>query len=524
MKIFHGKIITCDWEGSVCEYLVENGGKIIYVGDRLPEAYSEIDENVEFIELGRQALLPAFGDGHIHFSSWALFNSTFDVLPASSIAETGKMIELYAEEDQKAKVLFGFGHSPHKIQEKRLITRTELDQFVKDRPVFLVCYEGHSAVVNTRAIGIMPFNIRNLRGFDLETGQVFYEAFQEAVNYISGKMPVTTLANYMLQGMDDLAAYGVGLVHTTEGLGYPRDLDVDLVRFLSGSSQLRFRVYFQTMTLKKVLKRGLPRVGGCFECALDGSLGTRDAALLEPYADDDQYRGLLYYSDEQVYNFVREANRAELQVQLHCAGDAAVVQAVDAIEAALKDYPREDHRHTLIHAPLIPEGTLEKIAGLGIGITIQPAFLVSDVEPAEYVEKLLGERINRIWPLKKMLAMGLNVSGGSDGPVLEPDPVTGIFGACNHPISGYSADIEDALSMYTYNIAHTSFDENERGSLEAGKEADMVVLSDNPLEMETGRLTDLKVEKLYLSGEEYQGLKSASQAIIKSLKNRFRAG
>ncbi len=515
MKIFHGNIITCDWSNSVFNYLVEDEGKIVFVGDQLPEVYRV---NSDYVELESKALLPAFGDGHIHFSFWSMFNATFDVRQATSIAEIGQIIKCYASRDPKAKIVFGFGHSEQSIAEKRLITRTELDQVIKDRPVVLVSYDGHSAVANSKAVGLVPFKIRGLRGFDLEKGHFFNEAFLEAANYIIAKIPVSKMFSSMLNGMDTLAGYGVGLVHTTEGIGYLRDMDVGLVRFLARSSQIQFRTYFQTMDIDKVVKRKLPRIGGCFECALDGSFGAKDAALLEPYSDDEQNRGVLFYSDKEVIDFVVRANRADLQVQLHCVGDAAVNQAVQAIEAALTDYPREDHRHTLIHAPLIPEDTLEKIAELGIGITVQPGLIISPLEPADYLERILGERVCQIWPFKKIHAMGINISGGSDGPVDIPDPIAGIYGACNHYLSEHSVSIADALCMYTYNIAHTSFDENERGSLEPGKCADMIILNKNPLQLEPQNLLELKVENLFLSGKEYSGSKTTSRAIIDSLK------
>ncbi len=519
MKIFRGTIITCDWENSVVKYLVEDEGIITYVGDRLPDEYAAFKEQAEYIDLEERALLPAFGDGHIHYSNWALFNSTFDVRSAGSIAEMGKMIKLYAHSDPKAKVILGFGLTPHLIKEKRLIRRSELDGIIKDRPVALVCYDGHAGVINTRAIGLLPYNIRALRGFDLETGLVSSDAFLAVSKFLISRIPLSRLVSSMLQGTDKLAGYGVGLVHTTEGVGYSRDRDVDLVRFLAKSTPVQFRTYFQTMDLQKVIKRKLPRVGGCFECALDGAFGTRDAALLEPYSDDHNNWGTLFYSDEEVTAFVKEANLEGLQVQLHCVGDAAVAQAVRAFEAALDEYPREDHRHTLIHAPLIREADLEKIAGLGLGITLQPSFFIFEHEPPEYIYSLLGERAERIWPLKQLLSMGINISGGSDAPVMEPDPITGIFGACNHPVSGSSADLKEVLSMFTYNIAHTSFDENERGSLEVGKEADMVVLNKNPFEQEPRALKELKTLELYLSGEEYVGGKTVPGSIMEWLKN-----
>ncbi len=517
VQVFHGDIITCDQESSVCQYLVEDRGKIIFVGDRLPDYYPD---SLETIELGSKVLMPSFGDGHIHFSNWALFNSTFDVRQAASFAEINAIIKDYAQKDQKAKVLFGFGHSENVIAEKRLIGRAELDSAVKDRPIYIVCYDGHSAVVNTAAIGMLPRQIRTRRGFNLDSGHLCHEAFLEATDYVAGQISPFKLAGYIARGIDTIAEYGVGLIHTVEGIGFPRDIDVDLVRFIARSAQIQFRIYFQTLDVDKVLKRKLPRIGGCFACALDGSFGSKDAALLEPYQGEKEDRGILFYSDEEVFEFVKNANRAGLQVQLHCIGDAAAVQAVNAIESALEDYPRLDHRHTLIHACLVPEEILEKIARLGIGITIQPGSLVSPLEPPERMENLIGERASKIWLLKKMLDMGIHINGGSDGPVTEPNPVEGIFGACNHYLPEQSLSIAEALRIYTFNVAHTSFDANKRGSLERGKIADMVVLSDNPLKMNPKDLRSLKVETLYQSGIIYEKGRNMPEVIVNSLRNR----
>lgn len=516
MQLFKGQVLTCDRNNSVHKYLVEDKGRIIHVGDQLPRAFKHSEK---IYDLEEKALLPAFGDGHIHFSMWSLFNYTFDVRHARSIEELGTIVQDYAVKDSRSKVLFGFGMSRHTLAEKRLVTRAELDRYVKNRPVYLVGYDGHCAVANSAALGLMPDDIRSLHGFDLESGLIAYEAFYKATDHISGKFPLPALLKAIARGFDTLAGYGVGMVHPVEGIGYPRDLDVDMVRFMARGSELNFRTYFQTMDLKKIQKRKLPRVGGCFATALDGCFGVKDAALLEPYHDEPDNRGILFYKDEVVTEFVKEANRAGLQVQLHCVGDAAATQAVRAIEAALEDYPRRDHRHTLIHATLIPDQVLEKIAELEIGITLQPGFLTSPLEPFDYMEKILGDRAYQINPLRKMCDMGIRVSGGSDGPVLEPNPVEGMHGACNHNVPEQSLTIEEAIKMYTFEVYRTSFDEKERGTLEEGKIADMIIVNKNPFELSPSSLLELEVEQTFLGGEEYQPGKSVVGAVIDSLKN-----
>jgi predicted amidohydrolase YtcJ len=303
-----------------------------------------------------------------------------------------------------------------------------------------------------------------------------------------------------------MAKKGISLVHPAEGVGFLLDLDVDLVRLLARglSNPFQFRVFFQTMETKKVLKRKLPRIGGCFATALDGCFGSCDAALLSPYEEDPENKGILYYTDRQVDEFVQKAHDKGLQIQLHAIGDAAVDQAVQAFDRALKINFRKDHRHSIIHASLMSPSSLDLCAAHGIGIATQPAMLDLDLEPYSYLNKIIGGRVSEISPFRTMLDMGIHVSGGSDAPVTLPDPAFGMYCACNHYEPSQSISVMEALKMFTHETAWASFDDTDRGSLEPGKIADMVVLDQNPLTMDKKDLFRLTTEDLYVGGKIYQ--------------------
>ena len=332
-------------------------------------------------------------------------------------------------------------------------------------------------------------------------------------------IPALTLVKNMISGIDAMAEKGIGMMHTVEGVGFPKDLDVDLAMILARGlrNPLQSRIFFQTMDTSKVLKRKLPRIGGCFATALDGCYGSEDAALLEPYTNNPSNSGILFYDQEHLNKFAIEANRAGLQIELHAIGDAAFEQAVTAMEAALTDHKREDHRHTIIHACLPTKRGLEKVAKLGIGIAAQPAFLQWPLEPLEYVESIMGKRVYEISPLRDMLDMGIHTSGGSDAPCTLPDPVEGIYCACNHYVPGQSVTIQEALKMFTLEGAWTSFDEKERGSLETNKIADMTIMNRNPLSMKPEALRSLKVEKLILGGKAYKPGQSLPSLLLRGL-------
>ncbi|MCJ7735270.1 MAG: amidohydrolase family protein, partial [Anaerolineales bacterium] len=331
----------------------------------------------------------------------------------------------------------------------------------------------------------------------------------EGIDYATSLVPPLDLVNSILNGYNLLAENGIGVIHATEGIGFPNDLDITLVSMIAKArtvkNRFQTRLFFQTMDIEKVQKRKLPRIGGCFTTALDGCFGACDAALHEPYTHDSANKGILYQTEEEVFEFAKKANRAGLQIEMHAIGDAAVSRAVAAIQTALLDFPREDHRHTIIHACLIPPDDLKTIADLDIGLTMQPSFLISRLEPVEYLEGILGSRVKGSSPLRSIVEDGIHLSGGSDAPVTHPDPIEGIYGACNHPYDPeQSLSIMQALRMYTYEIAWGGFDENERGSLEPGKIADMVILNQDPLALDPKDLLSLKVDTLYLEGQEYQ--------------------
>lgn len=500
MKVYEGNILTCDAQDHVYHYLAEENGRIAYVGDALPAKYASFPR----VQLGDKALIPAFGDSHIHFASFATFNTGINVSNAKSNAEILEMLRKFAP-NCKDKIIFAFGASNHSVAEKKFLTRQELDSVCPDKPVFMVKYDGHTCVVNSKLLEILQSKVENLRGYHGDTGEMNQEAFFAFSDYVSSSIPPVTLIRNMQKFVDYMASKGIGMIHSVSGVGYTMDLDVDMENwFAKGlSNGMQMRVFFQTMDVNKAKRRKMTRIGGCFDAALDGCFGSADAAMLEPYEGTDD-KGVLYYSDEKVMEFCKKANRAGMQIEIHAIGDAAFQQATRALKAALDDFPREDHRHTIIHACLPTEEGIQICADYGIALTIQSVFIDWPNEPNEYLESLLGNRAAKLNPFKDYADQGIIMSLGSDGPCTDPNPMLWIHKACNN--GNQSLTIQQALKAATYNTYWMSFDESDRGSLETGKIADMVVLSGNPYETEVSKLDTVQVEQLLLEGKPYQNL------------------
>ncbi|NLV85794.1 MAG: amidohydrolase family protein, partial [Clostridiales bacterium] len=399
MKIFeNGVFISCEEENRVFDTLVCHKGRIVYGGNGLPKEYARGKRH----DLKGACVLPAFGDTHMHFESYATFMSTLDVRNARDFEDMSRMVKAYFMKNPKADFLPAFGCSAHTVAEKRLPEKADLDRMT-NVPFMIVKYDGHAAVANSALLDIMPQEVKDEEGFDEKTGWMYQNAFYKGVNFITQKISPIKVLRSLINASDILARQGIALIHTAEGVGYKNDIDLDTIRFVSRGLPQAFRIFFQTTDVPKVTKRKLPRIGGCFKLALDGCFGSEDAALSKPYENNPENKGFLLYTQEEVNDFCIKANRENLQISLHAIGDVAVNQALTAFEAALADFPRDDHRHTIIHADLIPEKMQERAAAMGICIAVQPAFLDWEQEPEEYLENILGERAKNMLPLKSLV-------------------------------------------------------------------------------------------------------------------------
>jgi predicted amidohydrolase YtcJ len=514
MQVFEGTIIVGDAAATRARFLVEDKGRVAFVGNELPAAYRAAPRT----GLSGGALLPALWDTHVHFMSHALFASGLDVRAAVDLADLRERVRAYCARPAAGTVI-GFGASAWSLAERRMPDKADLDAAAGAKPVFLVKYDGHAAVANSALLARLPRAVAGKRGYDEASGYLEADAFFAATDFVTGSVPLPAVLAGMLRAADAAAARGVGGLHSVSGVGFPLDLDVT-VESLFGRGRRggqQYRIYFQTWDVKKALRRGFPRIGGCFACALDGSFGSADAALNQPYADAPDQRGILYRSDAEVAAYCREANRAGLQIQLHAIGDAAFDQATSALDAALRDFPRAGHRHTVIHACLPTDRGLDICAERGIVLAMQPAFLDWPQEPVEYLERKLGDRVRRLNPLASLLRRGIVVTGGSDAPCTPLDPWLGMAAAIGHPDPAERLGFDQALALYARSAAYGSFDEADRGSLEAGKVADFIRLDADPSGFPPRELAAVRPAGLYLAGRRFEAGQNRADLLARGL-------
>ena len=223
MKVYEGAVLTCNAENKVCRYLVEEGGKIVYIGDELPEKYA----GAEKTELGEKALIPSFTDSHIHFASYATFLAGLNVADAKSNGEILENIREFVKRCDD-KLIIAFGASPHSVEEKRFVTREQLDEVCPEKPLFMVKYDGHTCVVNTKLLELVRKKAENLRGYHPETGEMNQEAFFAVSDFVTNSVSIPKLLRNMQKAADHMASRGIGMIHTVSGVGFPLDMDVSM--------------------------------------------------------------------------------------------------------------------------------------------------------------------------------------------------------------------------------------------------------------------------------------------------------
>jgi predicted amidohydrolase YtcJ len=212
---------------------------------------------------------------------------------------------------------------------------------------------------------------------------------------------------------------------------------------------------------------------------------------------------MLVFSDEELYDFVEKAHKAGFQISIHAESERCIEQVLWAYEKVLEKYPRKDHRHRIEHFEIPSMRQIKRAARLGIIVAMQPIFIpICEGPNLSYYRALLGdERTKKANAFRSIIDQGIIISGGSDTPVTRMNPLEGIHACVNHPVKEQRTDVYEAIEMFTINGAKTGFEEDTKGSIEPGKMADFVVLSDDPYRVPHENIKNIKFEMTIVGGK-----------------------
>jgi len=507
----NANVVTLDVGKPRAEALAIRDGKIVAVGSEA-EVRKYVGDGTKVIDARGKTVIPGFVDCHVHMAGFGQHLQALDLRNVGSIEEMKRKIREYAEKHPERGWILG-GRWDHELfSERRLPTRWDLDEAVRDKPVFLIRVCGHIGVANSKAL--------ELAGIGRETvvdgGAVDKDAFsgepngvlrENALNLVWRVVPKPSLAE--LEEACILACRKA-VENGLTGVHWIVDSadEIRVIQKLYNGGKLPLRVYLgiPAKLLDELLGLGLVSGFGNDMVRLgfvklfaDGSLGARTAALKQPYADKPETSGMLICSQRRLNWLVLKAHRAGWQLAVHAIGDRAIESVLKAFSKALKRFPRRDHRHRIEHCSVLNPRLIRRMKKLGLVASVQPHFIVSDFW---VVDRVGAERARWVYPFKTLLKKGVVVSSGSDCPVEPINPLLGVWAAvARKSFSEESLTVEEALKTYTLNAAYASFSEADVGTISVGKFADLTVLSEDPFKVAPDEIRKIVVEMTIVGGK-----------------------
>ncbi|MEQ1490492.1 MAG: amidohydrolase [Terricaulis sp.] len=447
------------------------------------------------IDLGGAAALPGFTDAHVHLTGVGAATLTLDLVGTASITDLQDKLRAYAATHQGP--IYGRGWIETHWPEHRFPNRADLDAVVSDRPVILERVDGHAAVANTAALQLAEIdnNTANPPGGSIErdaSGAATGMLIDNAAGLAQSRFPPPTEAfirEALQQGARLYASRGWTGVH---------NMSTSLVeaRFFqelsaSGDLPLSADLYLTPDDAEGILEtgpygEGAVKVRG-IKMYMDGALGSRGAALLAPYSDARASTGLLVTPPEQIASMIQRAKAKNVQVTTHAIGDRGNRLVLDAYRDAYADNPEalRNARYRIEHAQILATEDIPRFAAQGVIASMQPSHAISDLffAPA----RLGANRLAGAYAWRALLDSGATIAGGTDAPVEKGDPLVEFYAATyRHDLSGFAGPdwhLEEAvtraeaLRMFTAAPAFASFTENERGTIEVGKRANITAFS-----------------------------------------------
>jgi predicted amidohydrolase YtcJ len=503
--IIKGNIITVVNQKPRAEAIGIKGEKIVSVGTE-QEVEAGSGKATRVLDLKGKTILPGFIDSHAHPMGTGKNRLGVDMSSVKTVKEALEKIREKVKKTPEGKLVFCPDYNRMQIAEKRYPTRQELDSISDKHLIWIQHYDGHNSQVNSLIIKMAQFTA-GMEGVDLDskgeiTGLVKDPASPRGLTGGDNFTDPTEAMEALMLMTKEAASVGITTLFAKEGLENAAFIMKNVKKL---PVRIRPMVFpgFGKATIDEVINSKFLGDHITICNLVDGSHEGRTAAMYEPYTDDPTTLGMLYQTDEDLYNWVEKVHKAGCQISVHAESDRGIDQILDAIEKVLEKYPRKDHRHRLEHFETVTKKQIKRVAKLGITLGMQPIFIQAAEGPnLEYYRKWIGdERVKRTAVFRSILDEGILVSGGSDTPVTRVNPLGGIHIAVNHPLKEQRIDVHEAIEMFTINGATIGFEEGIKGNIEPGKLADFVVLSSDPYRVPKEKIGNIKVEMTIVGGK-----------------------
>lgn len=543
--VTHARVYTMDSARPWAEALAIRGDRIVGVG-----SMAGIDKwrgsKTRLIDAGGRLVLPGIEDSHVHFAAAAAVMHRIDLTGTGSVEEVRERIQAWRADHPGDEWVRGWGWVymafPGGMPDRKL-----LDEIVPDRPALMSCADGHTVWVNSRALALAGIDRRTP---DPPNGSIRHNAAgeptgildEEALSLINRLIPkpsTETWLTWMREALREANRQGVVRMHSLGGDFEHLDLFDRLRR--DGELTARFNIAPMieppmTEALWKSLREARKRYRDAWICVdgaklmLDGVIDAYTGAMLEPYADRPGERGKLFWDPRAFTDLVIALDREGFQVSTHAIGDAAIRLALDAYEAAGKKNGARDRRDKVEHVEAPTAIDLPRFGRLGVVASFQP--LHSNPDPSwigSWIPHVGKEREARAMPWQSLLRSGAPLAFGSDWPVVTVNPWRGIQIAVTRqdfqgrPAGGWvpteRVTVADAVRAYTLGGAWAMHRDREEGSIERGKLADLVILSQNVFEIDPHQIAETRVLLTMVGGRVVHDSRPDPRSALSRLSN-----
>lgn len=534
LAFVNGNIITVNHDNDILEAIGIKKNRIVYVGTT-EELEKWIDQKTKVVDLAGRSLLPGFIDTHYHPILNGFFGNSVDASiiftgydNCKSIRDILDLVKQAAAKRKPGEWISMMGYDQNRVAEKRHITIEELDAAAPDHPVQCMRSCGHISIYNSLALKTIDV-FRPEDALKYPKNEIVVENHKltgmvkdHTHFYLWSKVLYTEeqQISAALKSNDILLENGITSIHDPGECDAP---SYNTMQRLCRERKFKPRVYMMLHSIfgkpfslednKHFLALGLEtglgdehfRIGSC-KFMIDGGTSGPSCATREPYSHDPHLPGILGWEREETAGYIKEINDARCQATAHAVGDLAVEFMVEGYEKAFSTNPRPEARHRIEHCAIVDQNLVDRMAKMNICPSFNPGFISWN---GRNYNRFYGSRMKYFMALRSMIDAGIMVSIGSDAPS-GPINTSAIIDACvnrldrvtEEPVDQTQViDIMEAIRLFTYNGAYASHEETQKGSLEVGKLADLVVLSENIMDCPKNKIRDIVVDFTVIDGD-----------------------
>jgi predicted amidohydrolase YtcJ len=528
--VLHGRVYTQDSKQPWAQALAIRGDKIVAVGDDATIGKFR-GSDTKVIDAAGQLVLPGFVDCHIHFMDGSLSLGRVNLEGAKDVAEIQQRLREYAAKHPGNDWLLGRGWDYAMFGTAALPDKKYLDELFPNRPVFLEGYDGHTYWANSKALALAgitrdtPDPPNGIIVRDPATREATGALKEAAQDQVAKAVPEPTRAERLAAlraGIHWANENGLTRVHSAGGDFPQLELYDELRRH--GDLTLRFYIaYFmdppemrpQDVDAIEKARKKYPDAWidtNAVKFMVDGVIESHTAAMIEPYSDDPSLKGKLFWEPSKYNSAIAELDKRGLQLFTHAIGELGVRTALDAYQHAEEVNHTSDRRPRIEHIETVTSADIPRFGKLGVIASMQPLHSYPNVDTLDVWARNAGpDRASRAWSWKSIADAGGRYAFGSDWPVVTLNPWEGLQTAITRqtregtPEAGFVPSqrltVAQAVEGYTLGAAFAGRREKTEGSLEKGKLADLIIVSQNIFEIDPHKISETKVRTTIVGGQ-----------------------